>query len=236
LIDKPEPLLYHLIPKTRRIEMKIKYLGHAAFLVTSSDGTRVLIDPYETGCFDGAVKYGTITERADIVACSHQHADHYGIKDLPSGYELVEGAGDRTVKGIPIHGVATFHDESHGGERGENVIFVFEIDGMRLVHLGDLGHPLSDEEVGRIGRVDVLLVPVGGYFTIDAPVAQDTVNKLNPRLVIPMHYKTPSVDFPIAPVDDFIEGKENVKTVGASEVEVTALPDAKEIWVLEHGL
>ena len=216
--------------------MKIKYLGHAAFLITSSDGTKVLIDPYEAGCFDGAVKHGKIDVQADVVTCSHQHADHYGIKDLPSGYELVEGAGEHTVKGISIHGVATYHDESRGSERGENVIFALEIDGMRLVHLGDLGHPLSDDEVERIGRVDILLVPVGGYFTIDASVAQDTVNKLNPKLVIPMHYKTESVDFPIATADGFLEGKTNVKRVGASEVEVTALPEAQEIWVLEHAL
>jgi L-ascorbate metabolism protein UlaG (beta-lactamase superfamily) len=216
--------------------MKIKYLGHAAFLITSSDGTKVLIDPYEAGCFDGAVKYGKIDVQADVVACTHKHADHHGLKDLPKGYELVEGAGDRTVKGIRIHGVATFHDGSKGSERGGNVIFAFEIDGMNVVHLGDLGHPLDAAEVQRIGRVDVLLVPVGGFFTIDATVARDVIYGLDPKLVIPMHYKTESVDFPIEPVDGFLEGMAKVKRVDASEVEVTRLPETREIWVLEHAL
>jgi L-ascorbate metabolism protein UlaG (beta-lactamase superfamily) len=216
--------------------MKIKYLGHSAFVITSSDGIRILTDPYEHGCFDGAVKYGKIEERADIVACSHRHPDHYGIEDLPGGFELVEGAGMHEVKGVTIHGVDTFHDESEGSERGTNTIFVFEIDGMRVVHLGDLGHPLSDEEARNVGKVDVLLVPVGGHFTIDAQVARDTVNKLDPSLVIPMHYKTERVDFPIAPVDGFLEGEGNVKKVGSSEVEITSLPESREIWVLEHEL
>ena len=216
--------------------MKIKYLGHASFLLTAGDGTRVLIDPYEHGCFDGAVKYGKITERADIVACSHRHADHYGLKDLDDGYELFEGSGERVLKGIKVRGVSTYHDESGGSERGENTVLVFEIDGMKVVHLGDLGHSLTDEHVEQIGPVDVLLVPVGGYFTIDAVKATEVMEKLNPKLVIPMHYKTEKVDFPIAPLDEFLAGKENVRKTGTSEVEISTLPETREIWVLEHAL
>ena len=124
--------------------MKITWLGHATFLVEAKDGTRIITDPFEAGSYDGAVGYAPITDRADIVTVSHDHADHNAVDAVAGHPEVVRGAESRTVQGIPIQGVSTYHDESKGQDRGRNTIFVMEVDGVRVGHLGDLGHPLSD--------------------------------------------------------------------------------------------
>jgi L-ascorbate metabolism protein UlaG (beta-lactamase superfamily) len=141
------------------------------------------------------------------------------------------------VGNLQLRGVRVFHDERAGRERGENTIVIIESDGLRVAHLGDLGHELDDETLQEVGPVDVALIPVGGYFTIDAPTAGRVVAQLAPRIVIPMHYKTGSIDFPIAPVDGFLEGKSNVQRPGGSTLEVRAdsLPEEQAIVVLEHA-
>jgi L-ascorbate metabolism protein UlaG (beta-lactamase superfamily) len=118
-------------------------------------------------------------------------------------------------------GTPTYHDESQGRERGENTVFTFEADGMKVAFLGDLGHVLSDEQVAAVGPVDVLLTPVGGHFTVDAATATKVAEQLEAKVIFPMHYKTDACGFPIAPVDDFLAGKANVERPGASEVEIT---------------
>lgn len=215
--------------------MKIKYLGHAAFAFTSEAGTRIVLDPFEAGAYGGAVGYPPIKETAEIVLLSHDHPDHGYPQAVEGNPQVISSAGTTSVGEITITGVATFHDESHGSERGSNVIFTVEVDGLRVTHLGDLGHPLSDEEAAAIGTPDVLLVPVGGFFTIDASTAGGVIEQLSPRVVIPMHYKTECCGFPIATLDDFLGGKENVERVG-QEVEVSAenLPGDREIWVMQH--
>jgi len=223
--------------------MKIRYLAHSSFLVTTDGGTRVLLDPYESGGFGGAMKYGRITEPSDIVANSHGHADHAHTAGLPGNPVHVSGlhlakSGPRTVKGVSLRAVHTYHDPDQGRQRGENAVVVLEADGIHLVHCGDLGHVLSSDQVREVGAVDVLLIPVGGYFTIDAAEATHVMQSLGPRITIPMHYKTPRVDFPIAPVDDFLAGKPNVRRPGGSELEMTAasLRAQPEIVVLEPSL
>lgn len=218
--------------------MKLKWLGHAAFLATSDDGKKVIIDPYESGSYDGAVGYGKISEEAAVVAVTHDHADHNGVSALPGAPALVKGAGEQTVKGLTFKGVATYHDETGGSQRGKNTAFVFEMDGLKICHLGDLGHILSDQEASEIGPVDVLLIPVGGLFTIDALTASEVVNQLNPKIVVPMHYKTERCGFPIAEVEPFLKGKESVRRMDESELEIRrdALPPQTEIVVLRHAL
>jgi L-ascorbate metabolism protein UlaG (beta-lactamase superfamily) len=215
--------------------MKIKYLGHAAFAFTSEGGTRIVLDPFEAGAYGGAVGYPPIKETAEIVLLSHDHPDHGYAQAVEGDPQVIPSAGTTSVGEITITGVSTYHDESHGSERGSNVIFTVEVDGLRVTHLGDLGHPLSDEEAAAIGTPDVLLIPVGGFFTIDAATAGEVIEQLAPRVVIPMHYKTECCGFPIAPLDDFLKGKENVQRLG-QEVEVSAenLPDGREIWVMQH--
>lgn len=218
--------------------MKIKWLGHASFLIEAGDGKRIITDPYEPGSYGGAVGYKKIEESADIVTVSHEHEDHNCCKDMKGSPEIVKGTGEKAIKGIKISGVPSYHDSSGGSERGENTIFSFEIDGMKVCHLGDLGHLLSDEDSSKIGDVDVLLIPVGGFYTIDAAEATKVVGKLNPKVVVPMHYKTEVLGFDIAGVDNFLADKKNVKRLDSSEIELKkeSLPAESEIVVLKHAL
>ncbi len=218
--------------------MKIKWYGHAAFLVISDQGVRMITDPYESGAYGGQLSYGKIKDQADIVLTSHDHADHNDPKSLPGSPEIVKGSGSKTVKGISIKGISTYHDPSKGSERGANTIFTFTVDGIKICHLGDLGHILSEKELAEIGSVDILLIPVGGYFTIDAKEATRVAEQIKPKILIPMHFKTEKCGFPITPVEDFLKGKSNTKRPKASEVafEKKTLPQQMEILVLEHAL
>jgi len=211
--------------------MKVKWFGQAAFLLTSDSGTRIITDPYTPGGF--GLNYGDIAEDADIVTVSHDHADHANIKGIGGNPEVVRGAA--VVKGIKIDTVASYHDNSGGSERGPNNIYCFKIDGLRLCHLGDIGHKLSEKQIADIGKVDILLIPVGGNFTIDAAAATEIIRILAPKAVIPMHFQNDRCPtFPVAGIDVFLKGKDNVTKQGASEVEFTAgkLPSSTRIIVL----
>ena len=142
------------------------------------------------------------------------------------------------VKGIKFNGLATFHDENQGKKRGPNTVFCFEIDGIRFCHLGDLGHKLNDEQIAQIGKVDVLLTPVGGVWAIDASHCLGVSEKLNAKVVIPMHFRNERCDFPVATVDDFLKGKKNVIRMDSSEIEFKAgkLPAEITIILLKPAL
>ena len=213
--------------------MKVKWLGHASFLITSASGIRIITDPYTTG---GNIKYGEIKESADIVTVSHEHGDHNNVAAVKGNPEVVRGTTE--VKGIRFNGIPTYHDDAQGGKRGNNTIFCFEVDGIKVCHLGDLGHPLGEKQAAEIGSVDVLLIPVGGFFTIDAKVASQTYDQLKPRVAIPMHFKNNKCDFPIAGVDEFLSGKNNVSQSNSSEVEFKQeeLPATPQIIVLKPAL
>jgi len=215
--------------------MRLKWLGHSCFLITSDTGLRIITDPYTSG---GGVGYAPVNEAADIVVVSHDHFDHNAVSSVPGRPEVVTDSGVKEAKGIQFKGIATYHDASQGGERGANTVFCFAVDGLKLCHLGDLGHLLSREEISEIGDVDVLLVPVGGFFTIDAKVASQVCDDLKPKVVVPMHYKTPKLDFPVAGVEDFVKGKKNVRTLNSSEAEfkLGKLPGATEIVVFQPAL
>lgn len=213
--------------------MKIKYLGHASFLITSDSGVKIITDPYETG---SGLSYGEITESADIVSVSHEHSDHNNVAAVGGNPKVVRGKAK--VRGIEFNGISCCHDEAGGKARGKNTILCFEVDGIRVCHFGDLGHQLSDKQVAELGEVDILLVPVGGFYTIDAGVATELCDRLKPRVVIPMHYKTAKCDYPIAGVEQFIQGKKEIKRLDASEVEFKTeeLPPSTQIIVLEPAL
>lgn len=213
--------------------MKVKWLGHACFLITSESGLKIITDPYVQ---ERGIKYSPIDESADIVTVSHDHFDHNNVAAVKGNPEVVKGSGTKTVKGIQFKGVATHHDEAKGSQRGDNVVFCFSIDGIKVCHLGDLGHRLSKQEITEIGAIDILLIPVGGFFTIDAKTASQVCEDLKPKVIIPMHFKTPKcVDFPITQVDDFLAGKPNVKRLNSSETDFKAsqLPETTEIVVLQ---
>jgi L-ascorbate metabolism protein UlaG (beta-lactamase superfamily) len=212
--------------------MKIKWLGHACFLITSKDAIKVITDPYSVG---GGINYSPIEETADVVVVSHDHGDHNNIAAVRGKPQVVKGNGTKAVKGIEFRGIATSHDASQGQHRGFNTVFCFTIDDLKLCHLGDLGHVLSQGQVTEIGAVDILFIPVGGFFTIDAVVASQVCDQLKPRITIPMHFKTTKCAYPIAGVEDFLKAKKGVRKVAGSEVEIERenIPTATEIVLLQ---
>ena len=224
--------------------MTIKWLAHSCFLLTGSDGTTVITDPYEPGGFGGAIRHRPFTGRVDVVTISHGHADHAytaGLTDKPEivdGLELARTGHPQQVGSVALRAVHSFHDARKGVDRGENAVVAIQLDNLNVVHLGDLGHDLTAAQAAPLGPPDVLLIPVGGNFTIDAKAAWEIVQTLKPKIVIPMHVRTPQLDFPIAPVDEFLAGKPTVERVGGPEVEVTreALPAETKIVVLEPAL
>jgi len=217
--------------------MKIKYLGHASFLITSDNGTRIVTDPYVPAFVAGdGPSYGEINETADIVTVSHDHSDHNNVAAVRGNPKVVRDTTE--IQGIKFMGIPTYHDEAQGKQRGSNTILCFEVDGMRVCHLGDLGHVLSDKEISELGEVDIVLTPVGGFFTIDAKQASEICDKVKPRVIIPMHYKTPKCGYPIAGVDEFLQGKDQVVRTGTSETEFTKEKPStiSQIVVLEPAM
>ncbi len=212
--------------------MKIKFLGHASFVITASDNTAILTDPYQPGAFGGAIGYDSITDRVDVATISHEHEDHAGISGLTSRPLIVRG--ECRAKGITFDALSTYHDDQEGQARGENRIFAFEVDEIRVCHFGDLGHTLTPEQVEALGKVNVALIPVGGEFTVGPSEAWEIITQLNPNIVIPMHFKTPKVGFPLATIDRFLEGKSNVRREIGSEIHLSAesLPEPIQIVFL----
>ena len=216
--------------------MKIKWNGHASFTITSNDGTVLVTDPYDPGGYGGVLKYDTVRDKADGVIISHDHADHNYAEGLPGSPRILRGAGD--INDIRIKAIETYHDESEGSERGPNVMFVFTVDGTTICFMGDLGHQLSKEQIDAVGPVDLLQVPVGGTYTVDADGAAELVEALGPRLVMPMHFKTDKCDLPISDAEAFLSLMSNVKRFEENEVDLSYnnLPsNGPEIWVLNHA-
>jgi len=215
--------------------LKIKYLGHSAFVITSDSGVRIITDPYTTS---PDLTYGEIRTTADVVTVSHNHSDHCNVAAVGGNPQVMRRAEVSTAKDIKFKGIISYHDDEGGRMRGGNIIFCFEVDRLRLCHLGDLGHLLDDKQLREIGKVDILLIPVGGYYTIDAKVATEVCEQLKPGVIIPMHYRTDKGLPAIAGVDEFLRGKPKVKWLDTSQVEFKAgeLPDAGQIIVLKPAL
>lgn len=183
--------------------MKIQWFGHSCFMITSENGTKILLDPYKNTLGYKLPKEIT----ADIVATSHDHSDHNHISAVKGSFVHVNGISRLSEHGIEIKGVETFHDKVSGEKKGKNIIYNFKIDGINVCHCGDLGHTLNAMLVEEIGNVDILLLPVGGGFTIDAFEAANVMKQLNPTVVIPMHYRTKAlgpVGLAFDKVDKFI--------------------------------
>ena len=182
--------------------MKITWLGHSCFKIESDGGKIIVTDP-----FDEAVGYPLPKEKADVVTVSHDHHDHNNVKVLKGDPAVVRGSGKQTAAGIEFEGIATYHDEKGGKLRGKNTIFSFEMDGIRVCHLGDLGHLLGEKEAAALCDVDVLMIPVGGVYTLDAEGAKKVVGQIRPKVVIPMHFMTPALTFEVDPPDRFLSGQ-----------------------------
>lgn len=215
--------------------MKLQWLGHACFLITSDSGLRIITDPY-----DEQVGYDLPAVEADIVASSHDHFDHANVKVVKGSPDLLNAPGTHSLRGITFKGTPTYHDQSKGSERGANIVFSFDVDGVVLCHLGDLGHVLSEEEAREIGPVDLMMIPVGGFYTIDKSEANQVTGQLNPKIVVPMHVKNDKCQFPIETVDGFLALNKDKKitkhTDSTMEVAAGDLPSEMEIHVLQHAL
>lgn len=202
--------------------MKIKWFGVACFLITGDSGLRIIMDPYEKDP-KGKVKHTVVTEYADIVTVSHEHGDHNHTTDLQGNPVIVRGLGKQIVKGIEFEGFASFHDKIQGAQRGPNTIFCLTVDGVRICHCADLGHVLDDETVKAIGAVDVLIFPTGGPpQTLDLDEAAAVWDKMQPKVVIPMHFLSEKLLFPKYSAADLVKLKPQAVMTGKSEVEFTA--------------
>lgn len=220
--------------------MELTYFGHSSFLLRAGDGTTILIDPCDT-----SVGYPLPTVAPTAVTVSHEHFDHNHVQTAKGQPKVIRGLAkegkewakvDERVGQVRITSVPTFHDTSKGSERGRNAIFIFEVDGLRVVHVGDLGHTLDAEQARAVGRPDVLMIPVGGHYTIGPAEAEAVIAALNPRVTIPMHYKTEvNASWPIGSIDDFIRGKAKLTRQGQT-VDLTrdTLPADGSIWALAH--
>ncbi|MDE7086754.1 MAG: MBL fold metallo-hydrolase [Clostridia bacterium] len=194
--------------------MKIKYLGHSSFLLTESTGTAVVTDPYGE-----AVGYAMPKVSANAVTVSHHHFDHDNVKAVGGNPVVLDKEQGYSLPGVVVSAVSSFHDGEHGALRGENVIFKFRMDGLDVCHLGDLGEECSSALIESILPVNVLLIPVGGNYTIDAATAKAYVDRIMPDVVIPMHYRVKGCEIDIDKVDGFISlfEDENVECEEAGE-------------------
>jgi L-ascorbate metabolism protein UlaG (beta-lactamase superfamily) len=234
-------------------KLTIRWHGQSFFEIVASDGTRIVTDPHAIDAF------GRQLVKADLVLCSHLHSDHtrldviedngktkpkvlYGVKeDKGTTLKYSWNNFDEKFKDVHVYSVGTFHDDDKGLRRGLNSAMVIEVDGFRIVHLGDLGHKLSPEQVKSIGKPDVLMVPIGGIYTLNGSEAKEVVEQLKPRFaILPMHYGIKGTYEDLLTADEFLEDQKNVRSGHPEELtlEVGAKPPEKpEIVLLGwHGM
>lgn len=220
--------------------LKIEYVGMSCFLITASNGTRIITDPYKPD--NKNIFYTDLRkEPADVVTVSCGHFSHCNVFGVGGAPYLFKGVGPAELKGVQFRGVATrclAMDENKRQDAGDNFIVCFEVDGINICHLGALGHKLTKDQVKQIGKVDVLMVPVGGVSTLPVSDAAEVCTQLSPRIILPMHYRSERCTFSSwADVDDFLKDKKNVfrcdSIVGSSEILIRPdmLTDATRILV-----
>jgi L-ascorbate metabolism protein UlaG (beta-lactamase superfamily) len=210
--------------------MRIQWLGHSAFRLATDDAT-VVVDPMGDVAALAArgglkLEYPPIEGiRADLVLVTHEHADHNGVEAIDGDPVVLRSTAGRLSSPIgEVVAIASEHDDAAGSRRGRNTIFVFELDGIRVAHFGDFGQrALRDEQAEAIGTIDLLFVPVGGGPTLDAQQAAEVVERLGPRWIVPMHYRTHRVDF-LDTADAFLERMANVVRLPTTEFDTTELP------------
>lgn len=198
--------------------MKITWLGHSSFKLEESTGTVVVTDPYS----EKLVGYEMQNVNADAVTISHHHDDHDCLKKLNKDVQIIDTLGFWEIKGVDVSSLLSYHDADGGKRRGENLIFKYRMDGVDLCHLGDVGEECTVRLGDSIGTVNVLMIPVGGNYTINAEQAKEYVDFLMPDIVIPMHYETPSCRIDIDKVDRFLElfDEEQIVRVEGDTIEV----------------
>jgi len=209
--------------------LKIRWHGHACFEIT--DDQTIITDPH-----DGkSIGIPTPSVTGDIVLVSHNHYDHNSVKTVEKeNTKIINETRKRTLDSVSIKGYSSYHDENQGAKRGENIIFKFTVDAITFCHLGDLGHQLDDQLAKNLEGIDVLFIPIGGTYTLDATGAWDIINYIKPSVVIPMHYKIEGLSLPIAGVDPFLQQSKDYKILKVGneiDIENEELPTKPEIWV-----
>ena len=216
---------------------KIQWAGQSCFQISVSNSkdhsADIVIDP-----FDESTGLKVPNFSADILLVTHDHPDHNNVKGIKGEPFVIKGPGEYEVKEVFIKGIPAFHDDSNGKERGQNTIYLIEAEGIRFCHLGDLGQKqLTDEQLEKIDTVDVLMIPVGGEYTIDSSTAQKIISQIEPKIVIPMHYALPKLKIKIDEVSKFLKtmGKPSITPQDKFTIKFSALPNegAMEIVVLQ---
>ena len=201
--------------------MQIKWYGHSCFLLTDSNGVRILTDP-----FSPKTMFELPAIEADAVTVSHDHDDHNYISAVVGSTKLIRTADEFEVGGVKIKGFMTYHDTMKGTLRGTNIMYRFEMDGMKVLHCGDLGEHLDDEAIEKIGKIDILLVPIGAIYTIDDLEARELANRLHARVVIPMHYRNPKLSFELCPLEPFVEAVRHCEVYKMGECLINIMPES----------
>ncbi|MGQ9622464.1 MAG: MBL fold metallo-hydrolase [Candidatus Caldatribacteriaceae bacterium] len=221
--------------------LEIRYLGHSAFLLTFENGLRLVLDP-----FSPRTGYPTPRIDADILVSTHEHFDHYNPNFLGKPAEILSGTKengkewnlfDRTMQEVRLFALPSYHDQEEGKLRGKNSVIVIEGEDMRLAHLGDIGALPNKDVVEKLRGVDVLFTPVGGNYTISLDEAEKLIKVLSPRIIIPMHYRTPITrDWPLVSCEEFLSRAKAWKAVLKGDcvtLQKGDLPSSTEIWVLK---
>jgi len=207
--------------------IQIRWHGHSCWEITND--VTLITDPHDGKSI--GIPAPSIT--GDIILVSHDHYDHNSVKTVEKdGSKVVTDERKRTISDVEIKGIESFHDEDQGTKRGKNIMFKFVMNGVSFCHLGDLGHLLDDDAVQKIGNVDILFIPIGGTFTVDDKQAWKIVDKIKPKIIVPMHYKIGGLSLPIAAIDSFLESSSlSVNHVGNEiDIEKEDLPDDPEVW------
>jgi len=211
--------------------VKITFYGHALFMITTSEDKKIGTDPY-----DEQIKDPLPDINADIVTSSHDHYDHANISLFKGNPTIINTPGETVIGNIRFFGISTFHDETGGSLRGKNIIYIIETDGIRIAHLGDLGHIPDDKQLKDLQGIDILMIPVGGVYTINAVQALDIINVLKPKVAIPMHYKSVDTKLNVDEVSSFTRRAAGFKEVGQTiNIEEKSLPKKTEIWVMSSS-
>ena len=213
--------------------MELTYFGHSCFRIKTKTAA-VVTDPYDPQMV--GLKYPKV--EADIVTVSHDHGDHNFLEKITGEPFIANGLGEYEIRGVSIFGIESFHDDKKGSLRGLNTIFSIEGDGLRLCHLGDLGHKLTEEQLEEVNGVDILFVPIGGIYTLDFKQASEVIGQVEPLIVVPMHYKVRGMTSSfkdLAAVDDFTK-ELGVKDEPVSRFFVSKdkLPEEREVVVMER--
>ena len=201
--------------------MKLEWIGHACFRMTAENGTRVITDPY-----DATVGAQMVPLCADVITMSHEHHDHNEESMIEGNPVILHGTKDAVCGGVRTYAYGSYHDDAQGAKRGANAIRVFEMDGLKVVHMGDQGCMPDEKIIAAIADADVMMIPVGGTYTVDAQGAKEIIEAVRPRCVIPMHVKTKGCGYPIAKVDGFLKlmNAENAEQTAALEMTKETAP------------